>query len=1541
MDILNVQPDALGVSDTTQEIEGYDDRIEEIEQAYPEEDFRTPAEKAAQEQVEQPQEQQPQAEAQPQPTVEDVANQVGEQLGIQQGPPPEQVEADKAAEKEQARLERTKHIRQRQYGEDGLATSESILIWDGTRLDQLPNGAEMIDKIKLRHDYNPELEKRVIELMSGQNLENHLEAFNLIRNDPHLSDVLDYNGDGQVTYNDFHDTTHLNDGDGMTAEEDAIATQEWIEGLTNPDVGSRLRALYQQVGPGQNMALKVLKMREGYFDPSWEEDTRQAGGGAWFDIGADFLETVGSVGDVMQGKSWHEDSTFDDDLLQHKNTESLEFLVNNPLQNTKYSKDIYDGTYWVTAGALTYASGGLLAKPLLASKVGMGTVTAGKVLQGAMASGPGSIVLDTLAVGHFRDYQIHGVGMMRKNGLLTGLTDMMGGAGEVFGPEVANAINSPTFKKYDHVYTEGALALAGTWVFGMLGRRIFGSTGSLRAGIRNMSEQGGNYIETFATSTKPNSVKDRLLSQEKFFQQAQQQTADMLEAGREQMKKGYEFSRNAFSRLGDPESSTYGWAKNGSDMIGQGWSKARSGIHQVIRDLDEIAHSVGIPKAWQSTDGLFSQVDLAKAAKAGISDNKLARWGKELVEDVQWKKHLKELNPLRKATRREASDTALRGIQEVMGRDAARLDPSEYWGKQLLDTPLDADSFEKLSDFDKWAINNIEVANGVNKQLLLQLRDSAATAGEMVGKTDLFATDGAMRRIADNLVAGLSHVKKTNLTHKLAREMLQANNGKMTPDMMVELLTQTGEQSRRLHSETQKGVETMLEMMRQSGDDDLAEAVLDVFKVSNDVHNWKDFDAWMHQKIVGGEFKGKVKTGDLIKGLQKVMVQSILSGPKTPARALVGTTTNTYLNAINEAVGAIIREPFTGDVVSRKASVAKLKGLFELIPEGWEVFQRNWDANFRADIADIKTRYTEAATKGDDLWEAKRIHVENRGTAGEKAAFYINNITRNLTNNKLFSWSPRALAATDDTFLWLSARARSKEVGMRQALEAVGGDFNKLTPDILKQAEDIHYSHFLDADGNINIGDDAWLTKQFKEVTLTSELKGQAAKLDKVFSEIPLIKPFYLFARTGINGLNFTYKNTPLLGALHKESIDILRHTGDDFTELAQYGINNANDLKNARNLFAGRQAVGATVVSGMGAMYMAGQLTGNGPADKQLRQSWINAGWKPNHVYVGDVGFDYRTLEPYNIIFSTIADIGDNIELMGSEWAEKRLQAVAFVVGRGVTGKTYMSGLDQLMQIAQMKPGAFDKAAANVLNNSIPLAGMRNEIGKWINPHMKELNSDMISSIRNRNLASEGLSGQPLPEKADMLNGKPINNWNIVGRSFNAVSPIGLDIRRDTPGRRLLLNSNYDLKSTTYAYGGYSFVKDANVRAAFQKEIGSTPVTVGFKNFNNVEEALDHLATRDDVKNSMKDMQRDSQNPSNWDLDPNTYPHNTLIDNLMNQARAKAWAKMQRPDHPAYRYVKRLKTEKDGLTSRQRENRQQILEFNYPSRQVEQFPKN
>ena len=40
-------------------------------------------------------------------------------------------------------------------------------------------------------------------------------------------------------------------------------------------------------------------------------------------------------------------------------------------------------------------------------------------------------------------------------------------------------------------------------------------------------------------------------------------------------------------------------------------------------------------------------------------------------------------------------------------------------------------------------------------------------------------------------------------------------------------------------------------------------------------------------------------------------------------------------------------------------------------------------------------------------------------------------------------------------------------------------------------------------------------------------------------------------------------------------------------------------------------------------------------------------------------------------------------------------------------------------------------------MNNTIPLSSLRNEIGKVLNPHTKELGSDIMSSIRKRNLST------------------------------------------------------------------------------------------------------------------------------------------------------------------------------------------------------------
>ena len=1504
-------------TDTTQNIEGYDNHVEEIKRQYPEQDWRTPAEIEAEEQG--------QVEGQaPQDQITEVANQVGQQLGIT--PQPQE------APQEQPEVEERTPGRFANYVDPttGLVSTEAL------RAAGVSD--EVIRITNAQYDWLPQ-EKTDFdawrEAGGDDNLEATLAFVNKIRSSQDYIDRYDRNGDGQFTFSDYYDTSRMGE---LSPEQDQRLTERWLTSLENKDFRARLGALTTL----EPMVEYIHQRRKGVLAPNDELDGEQMRASSLAGLSVTTESILSAPEKIAAGfhaaandddpETWFDwdasetkDAKLDDWLMGHKNPMSKAYAVNNPINRVWSDPIMFElGRYApavvatgvalpAAATSITTAGAGLSVKG-----VGMAALTTGKAFGVTWATEtiPTNLFMD---MNHSAMQTFHNTNKQAQK-LMDAHPEL-----HIAGNQLAHGIESPFSRKLEFMRGEMAWDSGGL----LAGNILFKSIGK---GFGALAESNWKQLQT-STKAIPK-IQDPI----DIYKSRLQVKDDLMDAATDQINTAAD---GPASKWSDPWStnadldSTYGAYKNQSYTAGQGNAHIRSSVYDVTNQFNELKHQIGIEGG--TIDELFSPVERAEFGKIGIPDN----WFDENVDVfmADSAEQLKRLNPLDRNLGNLAEDQ-LKNIQEILGRDAASLDPTEFWGKAFTDTPIKPG--EVLSDVKKFVVKNLQVQDAVNNSLLRRLRDYADSAGEQLGKGDIFAKDGAMRNIAKNLSMGLTQVKKTQFTWDLAAKRMKEAGGELTDDMVREINEQVAQRSAKLTQETNDGVKLMMQVLENSDSDELAEGILDVFKVSNDIHNWKDFDAWMRQKIKGGEFNGKVKTGALIHELQGVMVNSILSGPKTPLRALLGTTTNSYLNAINEAAGATLRRPFTGDVASQKASIAKLKGMFELIPEAIEVFRKNLKASFNANIADIRTRYSEPLTRGDNNWHLFEQWTEKNGTIGDKAAFYMANVARNLNNNKLLSWSPRALAATDDTFKWLLARTRSKEIGMRQALEVAGETHTKFSPDLMKQAEDIHMKNLLDADGNIDVGQDAWLEKQFKEVTLTSELTGFSKELDTLLRDKPLVRPFYLFARTGINGLNFTYKNTPLLGALHKESLDILRHTGDDFSPLFKYGIENADDLANARNLFAGRQAVGAATVTTFAGMYMAGQLTGNGPADRKLKQSWINAGWKPNHFYIGDVGFDYTTLEPYNTIFSAIADIGDNMELMGSEWAEKRLQAAAFVIGRGLTGKTYMQGLDQMLQVAQMKPGSLDKAGANILNNSIPLAGMRNEFGKWVNPHMKELNSDMWTSIRNRNQASEFLAGgDQLPDKYDMLNGKPIKNWNIIGRSFNAVSPVSLDIRNDTPGRRLLLDSNYDLKSTVYSYGGYSFVKSAKVRSEFQREIGSVPIEVGFKKFKNVEEALNHLATRDDVKESMAKMQADSKNPANWDIDPNNYPHNTLIDNVMNQARAKAYARLNEPTHPGNAALEEVKADKDGLDSKTRKTREDIINLSFPNRQVEQFPKN
>ena len=693
-------------------------------------------------------------------------------------------------------------------------------------------------------------------------------------------------------------------------------------------------------------------------------------------------------------------------------------------------------------------------------------------------------------------------------------------------------------------------------------------------------------------------------------------------------------------------------------------------------------------------------------------------------------------------------------------------------------------------------------------------------------------------------------------------------------------------------ADTRDQIQTILNIAKDDKNDDLLNALFEAFSMMKDIQSLDDFDNWAKKVLKGGKIdpNGPDRTGVLIRELEGVMTNSILSGPKTPARAIMGTSTATLLRPLATALGYAIKAPFTGDIRGLRASLSTVNAMVEAIPESFEIFKNKLNSYWKGDIRNIKTRYAEY-TKGDDNWEILRRWAEDSGraSAGDVAAFRIANMARSMNNSNMLTYSTKLMAATDDAFAYILGRAKMREKAMRKVLELQSNGIQtpKITKELMKAYEDDFYSQVFDAAGNIT---DEATSFAKKEVTLTQELTGFAKGLNDVFTATPLAKPFFLFARTGVNGLALTGKYTPGFNFLVKEFNDIAFANPNDLGSVSKYGIFTAEELANARALQTGRLAMGSAVVFMATQAWMRGDLNGNGPVDRQKRQLWLDGKWEPRTIRIGDVRVGYDQFEPFNLIMSTIADVGDASHLMGEEWTENELGKISLVVAQAVTSKSYLAGIQSFVDLFGGRPGQGPRIVASLLNNTVPMAGLRNEMGKLFTPYMREIGSGIRQSVRNRNLLTELATqvnphAEPLPIKYDMLTGKPIKDWDFMTRAFNAVSPVSLNLDQ-SPGRNFLFDSGYDLRqSTYYAPDGTNLTDSPSIRSRFQQAIG----------IQNLELALDKLARDPRALASMEEMYKDINSGRRGDFNARDYWHNREIDKLFRKARRIAWANIKR----------------------------------------------
>jgi len=816
-----------------------------------------------------------------------------------------------------------------------------------------------------------------------------------------------------------------------------------------------------------------------------------------------------------------------------------------------------------------------------------------------------------------------------------------------------------------------------------------------------------------------------------------------------------------------------------------------------------------------------------------------------------------------KGTIPEEWQEAIKAHQQLTsGREAANLTSKDYL-KFLYE------GSDRLEGFDVFSTKNVKVADLLIGSLHKKLRDTGIMSREIIDFADLHDIDGPASAIMEDLITVLTEVKRARLLRSRALAFLDDGVRKPKPLNKKQLLEEAVQESR-------EAVAAALNVAKISDDDDLTKAIFEAISMSNDIRNIEDFDAFIRTKLRGGELNGKDTTGQLVKQLQAVMVNSVLSGPKTPVRAIMGTSTATFLRPMSMALGAALK----GDGQTYRAALASTNAMMQAIPEAWKLFRTNLNSYWSGDIATIKTRFSKYS-KFDEDWKLFQRWTEVRGDDVDKAVFRTANLARALNDSNFLTYSTKIMAATDDAFGHIIGRARAREKAMREAMENLNdGDFTNITPELLKDAEDRFLKGIFDNEGNLT--DEAAKFAK-KEATLTQDLSGFTKGLNDAFNAAPWAKPFFLFARTGVNGLALTAKHTPLLNRAVRESRDILNAKPNKLDGLQKYGIESAEDLANAQALIQGRVAIGGSLISMASMLYLTGGLHGNGPSDRSMRNSWTDAGWRPRQIRIGGVWVSYDAFEPFNQILATIGDIGDHMELMGEEWTEDQFMKLTVVLAQGVSSKSYLAGLQQFADFLGGEPGQQNRVLASLANNAIPLSSLRNELSKIFTPYMRELNSGLYDSIRNRNLIFENIAGsKALPIKYDLTNGQPIKDHDFMTRMFNAFSPIQLNLDY-SPGKQLLFESGYNLRTSVNSAPttpSISLARHPRVRSMFQKAIGE----------QNIEAKLNKLAKDKNIQASIADMNADRRNGKRYLEPKDNYYHVDVIADIFNKAKKAAW---------------------------------------------------
>ena len=239
------------------------------------------------------------------------------------------------------------------------------------------------------------------------------------------------------------------------------------------------------------------------------------------------------------------------------------------------------------------------------------------------------------------------------------------------------------------------------------------------------------------------------------------------------------------------------------------------------------------------------------------------------------------------------------------GRNTSDMTPEEFWkeiNKERFERVTETKTGKKKVLYSYVTSEYADAIDMINASLFNEIRDAGVSARELADIYDIKDIDGPAQKMVEKLIAGLQIRKmaSSDISQQL-RQYGKMRGKTVTPKLQAEMIDK----------QVQESVDAFrmaLDMTTEDGGDEVFKAMFEGISMAKDINTLDDLDQFMKVKMRGGEWGGDPKkTGAFLREMGTMFTHSVLSGPKTAVRAIMGTSTASFARPMAMAMGGLMR----------------------------------------------------------------------------------------------------------------------------------------------------------------------------------------------------------------------------------------------------------------------------------------------------------------------------------------------------------------------------------------------------------------------------------------------------------------------------------------------------------------------------------------------------------------------------------------------------------------------------------------------------------